>query len=852
MDEFESRGGLCTGDGPCDTHPIGLGKNWVTKVGGLPEYIRAIAHALLLKGHGEQDAISLAVGTVKRWAAGGGNVTAKTRATAAAAVAEWEAKKAAARWSDEDELEFRQGGPTNAKQAQSQKGAKSSSSKAKNKGAKPVKGKGTGQGGKGGKGDHAAGHPFYGNQHTKADGNNSNGDEGNGKGSLLDQENAKDGGSNFDNGGMDSKPSSSSSSGGSSGSSGSSGSGSSGGGSGGGSSGSSGGGSGGGSSAPAAPKAPTAAQQQAKAVAAAKKAAAAALASNSAVTTASANKAAAINSLPDNERVFYLSKTPPAGFVWSNGVLVETASTRAERMLQLRGSPKAPQKCKYGDEPATKSVLWFEGAAYVPVCDQHLDKAVDDIGGPDEVDKVVDIDGERSEADFWHNSDGPSHGDPTAEQIADHMDEHHHLSVRVGKLVKSLGISAAAMDKMHERDHLQKGECGAHEERDAMGEMSSAGLLLPKGPPKKPKAQELTVEGPPSHRFKGKDLTSCEVCHLPLTANCHRSRISTRAEPDPAAAHIDKGSHVKKARQQYDADIGAVEPGLEGAVKDYFAKQRQATLSRLQGKRGKTMLKRAAEAPEPAEGGTVPAEVPAGSINPDAIFESGFWADQLAKVLTPHFNAIQSIATSRVRHQVGAPDNMNDGTSTAAVAQKLADRAQASALSITGTTRSDIFAALQDGVAHGEGMAKLTDRINAIFDNADRVRAKMIAQTETIGAMNEAAQTYAQHLPDGVVGSKVWLAHHDQRTRPTHRIADGQQVPLNTPFVVGGYPMMQPGDPTAPPGEVINCRCGVGMLPPQTNLTTISKSLEGLVPETTLKALQKIQAERDKKYPVPA
>jgi hypothetical protein len=30
------------------------------------------------------------------------------------------------------------------------------------------------------------------------------------------------------------------------------------------------------------------------------------------------------------------------------------------------------QKCKYGDEPATKRVVWADGRAYVPVCDKHL------------------------------------------------------------------------------------------------------------------------------------------------------------------------------------------------------------------------------------------------------------------------------------------------------------------------------------------------------------------------------------------------------------------------------------------------------------------------------------------------
>jgi uncharacterized protein YdaT len=73
-----------------------MGKNWVTSVGGLPSFIRAIAHALIRNGHSESEAIQLAVGVVKNWASGEGHVTAKTRAKAAAALAEWEAKKAAA------------------------------------------------------------------------------------------------------------------------------------------------------------------------------------------------------------------------------------------------------------------------------------------------------------------------------------------------------------------------------------------------------------------------------------------------------------------------------------------------------------------------------------------------------------------------------------------------------------------------------------------------------------------------------------------------------------------------------------------------------------------------------------
>ncbi len=88
--------GVCTGPGECDTKPIGTGRNWVTEVNGLPLYIRAIARAFLRKQMPESQAIRLAVGIVRRWAKGAGQVTPATRQRAAKALKSWDDKKAAA------------------------------------------------------------------------------------------------------------------------------------------------------------------------------------------------------------------------------------------------------------------------------------------------------------------------------------------------------------------------------------------------------------------------------------------------------------------------------------------------------------------------------------------------------------------------------------------------------------------------------------------------------------------------------------------------------------------------------------------------------------------------------------
>lgn len=114
------------------THKKGLEKkkgpsdNWVEKTGPggkrgqLPAYIQHIALAVRKKrGMGTSQAIAIAIGTVKRWARGGGNVDANTRAAARKAVAEWEALKAKAKAKAEEAIVEWEGTAINLVEAES-------------------------------------------------------------------------------------------------------------------------------------------------------------------------------------------------------------------------------------------------------------------------------------------------------------------------------------------------------------------------------------------------------------------------------------------------------------------------------------------------------------------------------------------------------------------------------------------------------------------------------------------------------------------------------------------------------------------------------------------------------------
>jgi uncharacterized protein with gpF-like domain len=156
-------------------------------------------------------------------------------------------------------------------------------------------------------------------------------------------------------------------------------------------------------------------------------------------------------------------------------------------------------------------------------------------------------------------------------------------------------------------------------------------------------------------------------------------------------------------------------------------------------------------------------------------------------------------------------------------------------------TPDHVFALVRDesarAVREGDGSDELALRLGKIFDESGIAnwpsRAMTVARTETLGAYNGgmfrgfasiAAQT-------GGAWEKQWLATLDHRTRETHAHdtgADGQRVALMEPFVVGGFPLMFPGDPDGPPQEVINCRCSMMLLRPGEQVNEAGRFTRGL------------------------
>lgn len=138
-----------------------------------------------------------------------------------------------------------------------------------------------------------------------------------------------------------------------------------------------------------------------------------------------------------------------------------------------------------------------------------------------------------------------------------------------------------------------------------------------------------------------------------------------------------------------------------------------------------------------------------------------------------------------------------------------AAQAQARRLASSLETIADQLAdQLAAGEALRESPSEIADRVHEVFAQAKTTNVKRVAATEVPSAANAGAFLAAVELANaGIDIDKTWWTKHDDRVRPAHRLVHETTVGLFEHFTVGGFPMLFPGDPTAPLSLVVNCRC---------------------------------------------
>ena len=117
--------------------------------------------------------------------------------------------------------------------------------------------------------------------------------------------------------------------------------------------------------------------------------------------------------------------------------------------------------------------------------------------------------------------------------------------------------------------------------------------------------------------------------------------------------------------------------------------------------------------------------------------------------------------------------------------------------------------AITQGIIQGESVDKIAKRLAANLATDNKKKMQLFARTAITGAQNAGVQQQMNDAAkvDDIEQLKEWVATLDRRTRDSHRHLDGKQVPYDKPFKSDFGDIEYPGDPSAHPGDVYNCRC---------------------------------------------
>lgn len=126
--------------------------------------------------------------------------------------------------------------------------------------------------------------------------------------------------------------------------------------------------------------------------------------------------------------------------------------------------------------------------------------------------------------------------------------------------------------------------------------------------------------------------------------------------------------------------------------------------------------------------------------------------------------------------------------------------------------RQKFASVITQSVLQGESIPRAADRIGRVM-RMNEAAATRAARTALTGAENAGrVDSYRRAKNIGIELEQEWLATHDERTRITHRLLDGEHVPVGERFVPDGYgdkySVGFPGDPTALGEMVWSCFIG--------------------------------------------
>lgn len=222
---------------------------------------------------------------------------------------------------------------------------------------------------------------------------------------------------------------------------------------------------------------------------------------------------------------------------------------------------------------------------------------------------------------------------------------------------------------------------------------------------------------------------------------------------------------------------------LDRALERLFERQQRVVLEKASGtKSGKALIQK--------------------NLSVDAIFDKDVWDKQLAEDIYPVLKSAGMDAVTLSSQRSGMPPDVEEADMEKIVSEQVARLQKANT-----NTRDEVAAAVLIAMALGDDEDKhsmLKAALLAIFANLIGKRRRTMAELEAQTSHN--AGIYFAGKSAGSP-QKTWITRKDSRVRGEHVLLHGKTINLDEGFAIDGETLRFPGDPIAPIGSTINCRC---------------------------------------------
>lgn len=278
------------------------------------------------------------------------------------------------------------------------------------------------------------------------------------------------------------------------------------------------------------------------------------------------------------------------------------------------------------------------------------------------------------------------------------------------------------------------------------------------------------------------------------------------ADPAKAAKAMKMGGPRDVEWKRFDRDVRPLEQGLESRLRAYFNAQRRRVLAKFE-------ANATAIVQSTGKALVAGAVVKTDEDSVRSIFNFDVEKELLGRTVQKHLRSsyVTFAAKTAQKLRSGIDFNVDESALATWITRKVMKLQQEATVYTREQLSDAIVESVRDAAATGlsqsETIDQIRERITEVYDFAAGGRAERIARTEVIGASNAGSMQAMRDL--GTVG-KEWLTSRDDRVRETHDAMDGQRVAVNDAFISpDGETLQYPGDQSAGPGAVVNCRCTI-------------------------------------------